>query len=141
MLVHSILAVVNLDADSDGVRAIAQAQSALMGASTEECEAAVEAIARALRHPIMRRASSVAESVRREAPVMLPLPAARIVEGVLDLAFREEVDGRGQWTVVDFKTDQELGARRAVYEEQLRLYTQAVQAATGEGALGVILVV
>jgi ATP-dependent helicase/nuclease subunit A len=49
--------------------------------------------------------------------------------------------GAGQWTVVDFKTDAELGVRRAIYEEQLRLYVRAVEAATREGAHGVLLVV
>jgi ATP-dependent helicase/nuclease subunit A len=140
-LIHGVLAIVNLEADTDGIRAMVHAQSALLGAPAEEWEAAVQAVERALRHPVMRRASNARESVRREVPVALPLSANRILEGVLDLAFREEVDGRSQWTVVDFKTDQEFGTRRAVYEKQVRLYTQAVHAATGEAARGVILVV
>jgi ATP-dependent exoDNAse (exonuclease V) beta subunit len=43
--------------------------------------------------------------------------------------------------VVDFKTDQELGARRARYAAQVRLYVRAVAAATGEPARGVLLTV
>jgi ATP-dependent exoDNAse (exonuclease V) beta subunit len=57
------------------------------------------------------------------------------VEGVLDLAFR---DG-SEWTVVDFKTDVELAARRAAYEVQVALYARAVAAATGEPARAVLL--
>jgi ATP-dependent exoDNAse (exonuclease V) beta subunit len=140
-LVHAVLAVVDLDADAEGVRSTARAQGSLMGASPEELGAAAQAVVEALRHPIMRRAAASRDFVRRESPVMLTLDDDRIVEGVLDLAFREEVDGRGQWTIVDFKTDAELGARHAIYEEQLRLYVRAVEAASGEPARGVLLVV
>ena len=73
-----------------------------------------------------------------------------LVEGVVDLAFREPVElgspGRGEpdgsrWVVVDFKTDRELSARRAEYEAQVRLYAEGVAAATGEPARPVLLVV
>ncbi len=140
-LVHAVLAVVDLDANEEGVRATAHAQGSLMGAPPDELAAAVQAVVEALRHPVLRRAAAARDSIRRESPVMLPVSGDRIVEGVLDLAFREEADGRHQWTVVDFKTDHELGARRAIYEEQLRLYVRAVEAATGEGVRGIILVV
>jgi len=40
---------------------------------------------------------------------------------------------------VDFKTDQELGPRRAQYAAQVRLYARAVAEATGEPARGVLL--
>jgi ATP-dependent exoDNAse (exonuclease V) beta subunit len=71
----------------------------------------------------------------REAPVVLRLPDGSILEGTLDLAFRE----RGIWTVVDFKTDAELAEGRTRYEGQVRLYAPAVETATNEPAAGVIL--
>jgi ATP-dependent exoDNAse (exonuclease V) beta subunit len=57
-----------------------------------------------------------------------------LVEGVLDLAFKE----RGAWVVVDFKTDEEL-RREANYVAQLTMYIRALRAATGEDATGVLL--
>ena len=65
----------------------------------------------------------------------LRLEDGSLAEGVVDLAFREG----GAWTVVDFKTDRELAAGRAVYEAQVLLYVRAIAAATGESARGVLL--
>jgi ATP-dependent exoDNAse (exonuclease V) beta subunit len=58
----------------------------------------------------------------------------RHAEGI-DLAYR---DAAG-WLVVDFKTDQELGERSAVYGRQVTLYVRAISAATGLPARGVLL--
>ena len=60
-----------------------------------------------------------------------------IVDGVVDLAF---ADSNG-WTVVDFKTDRELGDRTARYQAQVRLYLRAITAATGQPARGLLLIV
>ena len=68
---------------------------------------------------------------------MLRLADGSLAEGVVDLAFRE---ARG-WTVVDFKTDREISARRHEYARQLALYARAISAATGEPARAVLLVV
>lgn len=62
-----------------------------------------------------------------------------LVEGVIDLAFREREAQGPVWTVVDFKTDFELKSQRERYEEQVRLYAMALEAATGEPARGVLL--
>jgi hypothetical protein len=51
------------------------------------------------------------------------------------------VGGRPCWVVVDFKTDVEMSVRRSEYENQVRLYVRAVEAATAEPARGVLLVV
>ena len=53
----------------------------------------------------------------------------------MDLAFVE----RGGWIVVDFKTDADLGERRAQYERQLRWYAYALARLTGMEARGVLL--
>mgnify|MGYP000941432789 CR=1 FL=1 len=62
-------------------------------------------------------------------------PDGTLVEGVVDLAFREE----GAWTVVDFKTDRDLGLELPVYRRQVALYARAVASAMGEMAHGVLL--
>ncbi|MFN2417655.1 MAG: UvrD-helicase domain-containing protein, partial [Candidatus Limnocylindria bacterium] len=75
----------------------------------------------------------------RATPVCLPeVPFAwrrevdgevQIVEGVIDLAFREE----GGWVLVDWKTDEiALAVREEAYNRQLGLYAEAWQALTGE---------
>lgn len=45
------------------------------------------------------------------------------------------------WTVVDFKTDREFGETSDQYIAQVRVYSEAVAAATREPARGVLLVV
>lgn len=60
-----------------------------------------------------------------------------IVEGVVDLAFLE----KGTWTVVDFKTDVEIGARKDAYVTQVEAYARAITAATGQSAVGALLTV
>ncbi|HZR81469.1 MAG TPA: UvrD-helicase domain-containing protein [Candidatus Binatia bacterium] len=142
-LVHGVLAAVDLTAGRDAIRATARTQGRLVGASAEEVAAAAAAVERALAHPILRRAARAARSgaVRRETPVVLRASDGALVEGVIDLAFRERADGGVVWTVVDFKTDRELEGRIAAYEEQVRLYASAIAAATGEPARAVLLAV
>ncbi|HEX6308679.1 MAG TPA: UvrD-helicase domain-containing protein [Longimicrobiales bacterium] len=59
-----------------------------------------------------------------------------IIEGVVDLAFRES----GAWTVVDYKSDEAGSAieapRRAKYRAQVELYATAVERITGEAVAG-----
>jgi len=64
-----------------------------------------------------------------------------LAEGVLDLAFREADANFDGWTVVDFKTDREFSNASGHYLAQVRLYVQAVTAATKMPARGMILVV
>jgi len=136
-LVHALLAVVPLDASPDALAAAAALQGRLVAASDEEVRAAVQAVAAALEHPVLRSAAA-ADQLRRETPVLARLPDDRIVEGVVDLAYREA--GMG-WTVVDFKTDVELGERREAYAQQVRIYAEAIERASGEAVRGLLLVV
>jgi ATP-dependent exoDNAse (exonuclease V) beta subunit len=138
-LVHAVLAAAPLDAGPDAIKAVARAEGRMVGASAQEVDAAAEAAAAALKHSILRRAAASERrgECRRETPVMLPGSGGDLVEGVVDLAFREE----GGWTVVDFKTDAEIAGRMARYETQVLLYVEAIRAATGEGARGVLLTV
>jgi hypothetical protein len=76
--------------------------------------------------------------LRRETPALLALGDGSLAEG-LDLAPREaDADFYG-WTVVDFKTDREFSTASGHYLAQVRLYAQAVAAATN--AAGVIILV
>jgi ATP-dependent helicase/nuclease subunit A len=142
-LVHATLAAVDLEADAAAVERTARAQGRLVAASPEEVEAAARATTAALVHPLLRRAAESARQggLRRETPVLLHLDDGTLAEGVVDLAFRDAEDGEARWTVVDFKTDREIAARRAEYEAQVRLYVRAVARATGEPARGVLLTV
>ncbi|HEY5657270.1 MAG TPA: UvrD-helicase domain-containing protein [Myxococcota bacterium] len=137
-LVHAVLAAADLAADEASVRATTALQGRLVGASDEEVAAAARAAVAALHHPVLRDAAR-SPALRRETPVLLRLDDGRLAEGVVDLAFLDADAAR--WTGVDFKTDRELGARRAEYEAQLGLYVQAVAHATREPARGVLLVV
>jgi ATP-dependent exoDNAse (exonuclease V) beta subunit len=53
----------------------------------------------------------------------------------VDLAF-ETTAG---WTVVDFKTDAEIGAAEESYRRQVALYAHAIEQVTGRPARGVLL--
>ena len=66
---------------------------------------------------------------------MLRLEENRLLEGVIDLAFLEQ----GAWTVVDFKSDADLKARRADYRRQLQWYGAALARITGQPVRGWIL--
>jgi ATP-dependent exoDNAse (exonuclease V) beta subunit len=138
-LVHAVLAVADLDANEAAVEAVAAAQARLLGADASESEAASRAVLDALGHPLMKAAATAARQgeLRRETPVLLQLDDGQLLEGVVDLAFR---DGDA-WTVIDFKTDRELGERVAEYERQVSVYAEAVARATGEPARAVLLVV
>jgi len=133
-LVHAALKDVGMDASAEEARRVVALNARVLGATEDETDAAVQAVWDALRHPIFARARA-AERRHREYPVTLRLDDGRMLEGVVDLAFVE----RGGWIVVDFKTDADLGERRAQYERQLRWYAYALARLTGMEARGVLL--
>ena len=138
-----MLAAVGFDGVPEAIRSLAMARGRLLGASREEVESAITTCAAALRHPLLLRAAIAARrgAVRREEPVLLRLPNGILAEGIVDLAFRDE-DARGSaWTVVDFKTDREIGTRQSEYERQVGLYARAISKATGEPSNSWLLVV
>jgi ATP-dependent exoDNAse (exonuclease V) beta subunit len=73
----------------------------------------------------MQRAAA-AKILRREIPIVLDTPE-QMLEGIIDLAFSDDAT---TWTVVDYKTDPELGEARTPYEAQVRTYAAAITAAT-----------
>ena len=141
-LIHALLASIDLDADREAIEAAAIVHGRLVGASDEEILVAVAVAAEALSHPLLRRAAATAgrRKLRRETPVILKRVDGSLVEGVIDLAFQEETPEFAGWTVVDFKTDREFEATSARYVSQVRMYSDAVAAATGRPVRGVLLV-
>ena len=139
-LVHAVLATVDLDADPAAVEAATGLQARLLGASAREGTAAVEAAVCALRHPLLRRAAVAARAgrCRREVPVAVRLDDGALVEGIVDVAFLDG-DPEPAWTVVDFKTDREIGQRLAAYCWQVGVYALAITRATAIPARGVLL--
>jgi ATP-dependent helicase/nuclease subunit A len=141
-LVHALLASVDLKADVSAVAAAASVHGRIVGATAEEISAAIATVGRVLEHPILRRAVTAGNgSLRRETPVMLTLKDGGLVEGVIDLAYRDDTPEFGGWTVVDFKTDREFEETSDRYIAQVRVYSQAVGAATSEPTRGVLLIV
>ena len=62
--------------------------------------------------------------------------AEETIEGVADLVFEEA----GEWVVVEFKTDVEIGrVGLERYRRQVGFYAAAVARATGRHATGVLL--
>jgi ATP-dependent helicase/nuclease subunit A len=120
-LVHTILRDAALDADRAALAALAAVHGRLLGATAEEIEHATNAAGAALNHPLLARVRQAAQ-VHREYPIMLRLEEARVLEGVIDLAF--EVDGA--WNIIDFKTDVDLASNRAHYKRQLHWYSLAI---------------
>jgi ATP-dependent helicase/nuclease subunit A len=141
-LVHSLLAAIDLDADLAAIRAAAAVPGRLVAATEKEIDAAVTAVAAALAHPIMRRAAAEARSgrVRRETPVLLHCEDSTLVEGVVDLAFRQQTSDFNGWAVVDFKTSREFEASQAKYTAQVGLYVEAIHRATRLPTKGTLLV-
>jgi ATP-dependent helicase/nuclease subunit A len=140
VLVHSVLSVVPLNSDHDGIAGVARAQGRILGATDEDVAAAVETVDRALRHPLIQRAAVAATSgqCRREVPVGLKLDDGVMIEGMIDLAFQEQRPD-GPWTVIDYKTDFEVKGRLEEYQHQVSLYALAISRATGRKTRPVLL--
>lgn len=141
VLVHAVLAEIDFEADGAAIEAAARAQARLLGASAGDVSAAVVAVRDALAHAVVRRAAVSAGrgECRREVPVLRRMPDGSLLEGIVDMAFREADAAGPIWTVVDFKTDAELSGRYAKYAAQVRFYMDAIAEATGERTRGLLL--
>ena len=153
-LVHAVLADVPLDEvvephsgatrtsapESASVADVARLNGRILGATDEEIAAAADVAARVLRHPLLARARAASRrgECRREAPVSMRADDGRVIEGIVDVSFREE----GVWTVVDYKTDREIGETSGaaeVYRRQVALYAEMIARATGEPVRAVLM--
>jgi ATP-dependent helicase/nuclease subunit A len=133
-LVHTMMRDVPFTADRAIVDRLSRSHGRLLGATPDEVAGASDAVARALAHPLVQRAAA-AERCYRELPVTLRTDDDRMLEGVVDLAFVET----GRWTILDFKTDADLSAKREHYMPQLRWYALALSRLTGESVTACLL--
>jgi ATP-dependent exoDNAse (exonuclease V) beta subunit len=106
----------------------------VLGAPDEERDEAARVVERVLGHHVLNGARAAGATCRREAQVSIALEGV-LVDGQVDLAF-ETPEG---WTVVDFKTDAELGEAEDVYRRQVGLYAHAISRITGRPARGLLL--
>ena len=135
-LVHAVLAQVDFNADLEQIRQVATVQGRQVGATPDEIHAATLAASAALQHPLLRRAAQSSDC-RRDVAVFQRLADGTVLEGVVDLAFREEPPTGPTWTVVDFKTDTRVEGPQ--YAAQLGLYCSAIAQASGAPARAVLL--
>jgi ATP-dependent exoDNAse (exonuclease V) beta subunit len=143
VLVHAVLAEVDLQSSPEAVRLAAGIHGRLVDATKEEIRAAAATVETTLLHPIMRRAARAADNdwLRRETSILLQRPDGTIAEGTADLAFRGEAPDFNGWTVVDFKTGSEFESNQARYTVQVALYAEAIGKATGLPTKGILLVI
>ncbi len=136
-LSHAVLATVPLDADREQIARAASLQARVLGAPAGEAAAVEELVERALSHELFERAREAAGrgECRRETPITYRAEDDTIIDGVVDLAFRED----DRWVVVDFKTDRELSENLATYRRQVAWYARAIGSATGEETSAVLL--
>jgi ATP-dependent helicase/nuclease subunit A len=138
-LVHTVLRDIDLDADSDAVSKLTQVHAQTLGATSEETSFAAEAVQGALTHPVLAAAREALSEGRchREAPFVLRLDDGRMLEGEMDLTYRD-ADG---WVVVDFKTDASVDSRRERYEAQLSWYVFALGRIKDQTCRGILMAV
>lgn len=136
-IVHAALSQVPLSADWATIEAAAALSARLFGATDYEAKAAARAVQMALEHPLLVRArqADARGECRRETPLSLVMDDGTLMEGIVDLAFRDE----NGWTVVDFKTDRVIIRARPIYARQVSLYAQAIARATGEPCVALLL--
>ena len=124
-LVHALLA----EAEPP-TGAAARSYARALGATEEDVVDAVAIAERARRHPLLQTAARTASY--REMPLLAKLADGTLVEGRVDLAYRDE----SGWVVVEFKTD---SADQLRYRRQLQVYAAALGDATGLPVRGVLL--
>jgi ATP-dependent exoDNAse (exonuclease V) beta subunit len=137
VLVHALLAAAPIDATETEIRELAALHGRVLGAEDNETATSAAVVARVLRHPIFsdaRAAFAAGRACRRETPISIVIDGA-LIDGQIDLAF----ENGGGWTVVDFKTDAELGGAEDLYRRQVALYAHALTTITGQPARGLIL--
>jgi ATP-dependent helicase/nuclease subunit A len=134
-LVHAVLAAVPLDVSGSALDDAARTHARLLGATAGDAAAAADAARRVLASPWIARAAASSQC-RRELPVTLSDGENAIIEGVADLVFEEA----GEWVVVEFKTDVEIGRLGLErYRRQVGFYAATIARATGRSASGVLL--
>jgi hypothetical protein len=102
-LVHSLLALIDLESTSDALKKTAAVQGRILGATEEEIDVAVATVSRALAHPILRMAAASARTggLRREVPVLLRTNGGSLVDGssTLPSGRRRPPSPVGRWWI------------------------------------------
>jgi ATP-dependent exoDNAse (exonuclease V) beta subunit len=131
-LVHAVLGTVPLDGDTDVIRRVTELQARTLGSTDDEIVSAAKVVKTVLALPILARARKAAKThhCRREASIAWR-NGETLIEGVIDLAF----DEGNRWTLIDFKTDEELRSA-APYQRQVGLYAVAVEKALSTSVSG-----
>jgi ATP-dependent exoDNAse (exonuclease V) beta subunit len=133
-LVHALLANLDFRAQAGPLELEIARLGRLLGrqlaASEAEVDAAQAAVRAVLKHAFFERVRRAADSgeLQREAPVTMRTPRGELLEGVVDLMFREHGSAGTKLILVDFKTDVEL-TRGEHYARQLELYATALRIA------------
>ncbi len=134
--VHGALQTVDLST-GDGLKQAVTAQCFAEGV-TDYQSLVSDLVRSALNSDIVRAAA--ARSPLRESFVASALDDGTVLEGIIDLLFR---DDDGTVVIVDYKTDAApaaaLPARAEFYRPQMRAYRQALEAATGAETRAVLL--
>ncbi len=139
-LVHALLERGSAESDLAHLASYAQFIGRGLGASLPEMERAVVDVQRALTHPFWEAVRQAEErcEVFREWPVTLRREDGVLLDGVVDLMFRErDAHGNTKLTVVDFKTDVVL-SDLSVYAKQLGMYCAALTRIFGEPCQAVL---
>ncbi|RMH12028.1 MAG: hypothetical protein D6701_14110 [Gemmatimonadetes bacterium] len=149
--VHAALAAIADGLDDEALRAVVRAVLVEEERPLDDAGAPVELdelveLARAIAASELWERARAARDVLVEAPFAVELEGVgesgvrTLVEGAIDLVFREE-EG---WVVVDYKTDvgtdPAFPARREAYRRQVDLYAAAWSRLTGEPVVERVLV-
>jgi ATP-dependent exoDNAse (exonuclease V) beta subunit len=123
-LVHALLADAPLGEGPAILESLSDAHGRILGATREEIIAARTIVAAVLAHPLLQAAARAAREGQcfRETPVTCRLASGQLVEGYVDLAYR---DG-SSFVIVDFKTDRELDGSLERYRKQVSIYATAI---------------
>ena len=125
---------VDYSASLDTITRIAKTHTRLVDATEDETAAAAQAVAGALKHPLMDLARQ-SSRVHRELPIVVKTDDGTLLDAVIDLAFR---DANG-WVVIDFKTDAEDPQRVVKYRRQVGWYVRGMELLTKERPIGWLL--
>jgi ATP-dependent exoDNAse (exonuclease V) beta subunit len=132
-LVHALFEHAELRDERPQLAPLSAALGRGLGATPLEIDAAQQAVSRALAHPFFARvrAAALRGEVDRESSLIVRDAAGDVLDGVVDLAFREpDANGIQTLFIADFKTDVELVALDA-YRAQLARYAEAAVMALG----------
>jgi ATP-dependent exoDNAse (exonuclease V) beta subunit len=126
-LVHALLQHASLSADEPELRALALYLARGLLATAGEVEEAVRSVTRALAHPLIERARAAETrgELFRETPITTRDQDGALLDGVVDLAFREHTPAGPRMILVDYKTDVEI-SDLTHYQRQLAGYAAAI---------------